>query len=153
MTVLPVAVQRAIDELIAKWREQARIAGDLALRLARTNFIPGDGARIVAETTYKEVSNCADELEVALTRVAQIALSASTTEPPSDIAHRLAFLADTLQTRWTTQHSADDSARPAFELDIPTREIDAVITVMREAAAALRLPRVEEIAGAAPEGS
>lgn len=60
----------SIAALIAKWREHANVAGHLALQLARTNFIPGDSARIVAETTYKEVSNCADELESAASALA-----------------------------------------------------------------------------------
>jgi uncharacterized protein (DUF885 family) len=60
-------------------------------------------------------------------------------QPPGQDAlrERLMFLADTLNTRWVTQRSADDSARPAFVVEVPAREVDATITAMREAAAAL----------------
>jgi len=53
------------------------------------------------------------------------------------LSERLRFLADTLETRWKVQRSADDSARPNFEVDLPVRELDATIRGLREAAEAL----------------
>jgi hypothetical protein len=56
------------------------------------------------------------------------------------LRERLQFLADTLETRWTVQRNADDSARPNLEVDIPARELDATIATLREVAAALATP-------------
>lgn len=50
--VNPSAVPK-VQAAMQNWRDQAAKAANLAQALARTNFIPGDGARIVAETTYK----------------------------------------------------------------------------------------------------
>jgi hypothetical protein len=60
--------------------------------------------------------------------------------PPERAAlvERLEFLADLFNTRMVTARSADDSARPALEVDMPKRELDAAMSAMREAAAALR---------------
>lgn len=61
----------------------------------------------------------------------------------TDRAGRLRGLADILETRWTTQCAADDSARPAFDVTIPTRELDAVIQALRESAADLTAAEAE----------
>lgn len=53
------------------------------------------------------------------------------------LRERLEGLALILETRVKVEMSADDSARPAYTLSIPTLEIAATIPALREAAAAL----------------
>ena len=59
------------------------------------------------------------------------------TESVRPLVERLRGIAEIFSTRWITQRAADDSARPAFEVIIPTRELDAAMKAMREAADAL----------------
>lgn len=61
-----------------------------------------------------------------------------------EVVKQLQFLADTLVTRWA-QRSADDSARPVFQVDIPVCELGGSISAMRNAARLLSaLPRAED---------
>jgi hypothetical protein len=59
---------------------------------------------------------------------------------PEQLIVRLTFLADLINTRMVTARASDDSARPSFEVDMPTRELSAVVDVLKEAALALRVP-------------
>jgi hypothetical protein len=60
-----------------------------------------------------------------------------TPETRARLEQRLVFLADLFSTRMFTARCADDSARPAFSVDMPVRELDAAVVAMREAAALL----------------
>jgi hypothetical protein len=53
----------------------------------------------------------------------------------TQIRERLQFIADLFNTRMVTARAADDSARPAFEVGMPTRELTAAVTVMQDALA------------------
>jgi hypothetical protein len=60
-----------------------------------------------------------------------------TNQPSAPLSDRCAFIAELLNRRWVTQRGADDSARPAFIVEIPARDLDATIKILREACEAL----------------